>query len=85
METVAVIEKTKTEMVKIIRNESENNFALFRSFSKIAVFNRYFTIGNYQYNTYFRSSKHVLPSAHTHAHKINIFLEKNYTVSVSCV
>jgi hypothetical protein len=29
METAAVIEKTKTIMVKIIENESENDFALF--------------------------------------------------------
>jgi hypothetical protein len=37
---VTVIEKTKTITVKIIGNKSENDFALFRSFSKIAVFNR---------------------------------------------
>jgi hypothetical protein len=37
---VAVIEKTKTITVKIIGNESENDFALFQSFSKIPVFNR---------------------------------------------
>jgi hypothetical protein len=29
METVAVLEKTKTITVKIIENESENDFALF--------------------------------------------------------
>jgi hypothetical protein len=37
---VAVTEKTKMITVKIIGNESENDFALFRSFSKIPVFNR---------------------------------------------
>jgi hypothetical protein len=37
---VAVIEKTKTIMVKIIENKSENDFTFFRSFLKIAVFTR---------------------------------------------
>jgi hypothetical protein len=37
---VAIIEKTKTITVTIIGNESENDFALFRSFSKITAFNR---------------------------------------------
>jgi hypothetical protein len=37
---VALIEKTETITVKIIENESENDFAPFRLFSKIAIFNR---------------------------------------------
>jgi hypothetical protein len=37
---VAVIEKAKTITVKIIENESETDFALFRSFFTILVFNR---------------------------------------------
>jgi len=37
---VAVIGKMKTIMIKIIENESENDFVLIRSFSKIAVFNQ---------------------------------------------
>jgi hypothetical protein len=40
MKMVAVTEKMKMITVKIIGNESENDFALFRSFSKIPVFNR---------------------------------------------
>jgi hypothetical protein len=39
---IAIIEKIKMKikMIKIIENESENDFVLFRSFSKIAVFSR---------------------------------------------
>jgi hypothetical protein len=38
MKMVAIIEKTKMITIKIIGNESENDFALFRLFSKIAIF-----------------------------------------------
>jgi hypothetical protein len=37
---IAVTEKIKMITVKIIGNESENDFALLRSFWKIPVFNR---------------------------------------------
>jgi hypothetical protein len=40
MKMEAVIEKIKMIMIKIIENESENDFALFRPFSKITVFSR---------------------------------------------
>jgi hypothetical protein len=40
MKMVAVIEKIKTITIKIIGNESENDFTFFRPFSKIAVFSR---------------------------------------------
>ena len=36
---VAVTEKMKMKTIKIIENKSENDFVLFRSFSKIPVFN----------------------------------------------
>jgi hypothetical protein len=40
MKMEAVIGKMKRIMIKIIKNESENDFALFRPFSMITIFSR---------------------------------------------
>jgi hypothetical protein len=37
---VAIIEKMKMKTIKLIGNESENDFALFQPFSKITVFSQ---------------------------------------------
>jgi hypothetical protein len=37
---VAIIEKIKMKIIKLIENESKNDFALFRPFSKITVFSQ---------------------------------------------
>jgi len=45
---ITVTEKTKMITIKIIKNESENDFAFFQPFSKIPVFNWY-TVDNYRF------------------------------------
>jgi hypothetical protein len=37
---IAIIEKIKMKTIKLIGNESKNDFALFRPFSKITAFSR---------------------------------------------
>jgi hypothetical protein len=76
METVAVIEKTKTITVKIIGNESENDFSLFRSLSRLSyltgnlpsvITDTTHTLG--PIDPHLNMSIHL----HTQAHMVNIF------------
>jgi hypothetical protein len=72
METVAVIEKTKTITVKIIGNESENDFSLFRSLSRLS-----YLTGNLP--SVITDTTHTLGPIDPHlnmstqAHMVNIF------------
>ena len=49
MKTKTATENTETKIVFLSETESENDFSLYRLFSRITVFSRYFTAGNYRF------------------------------------